>query len=206
MIELSAAQKRNRLADYLALAHHKRMGAWNDDVVSHARKLRPLNRNFSVIRAADQQTIYPIYRAIPGNDTHKKPGCTQSVGQGMDAGAKFSPDRAVDRRKKPPGPKSIDQFAPLIWRPEHNHPAYIVVGMPGKVASHQNAAQGMGDEMYPRCSALSTIHETLANHGFTEFFDCSGSGRIVDVDYAVASLRNGLAHRFHRSAGSAETM
>ena len=96
VIELSTAQKLNRLTDHLAGAHHKRMSGWNDYVVGHARKLRPLNRNFPVVRAGDQQAIDPIYGAIPRNYTDTIPRCTQSVWEGTGARAKFSPDWAVD--------------------------------------------------------------------------------------------------------------
>src|SRR5258705_6920445 len=116
MIERSVLQKLNRLMDDLPVTHHKRMRCCDHHLIGHTRKLCPHDRNLAIVWTRDQQTVDPVYRAIPRDYPYTKGRRPKSVREGVGACSQLLARRAVDEREKPPGAKSVDDFASLVWR------------------------------------------------------------------------------------------
>jgi hypothetical protein len=125
---------------------------------------------------------------------------------GNESGAEFLATRAGEECVKFPVSQTINYFAPLIGRPEHDDVADCIRRMPGEVTADQDCAQRVRDEVDFSGSPRAALVDGFANSGLAQGFDAVGAGRIIQVQNAVALLLERFAHRFERATRAAQAM
>lgn len=192
--------------DDAAVLHEERVGAADDEVFPHAGDFGGFDRDLAVVGAGNHEAVDPIDGAGAGHDAQFETDWAESVGFRGGVGAELGAGGAVELLECLPFLEIVDDFAAAVGRSEHDDAAEARVRVARKIGTHEDAAEGVRDEMDGGAIGQGWGGERAADGEIGEGVDGGGSGRIVDVEDDEAVLFEGGFHGFHAGGGAAEAV
>ena len=193
-----------RLIDGFRIFHEEGVRRRENDVCFHAFDFSAVDGYLPVVGAVDHEAVDPVYGPVSGNDAEVEFDGAELIWSGLGIGSELASSGTIEFLKEAPRVELIDDFAPLVWGAEHDDPPELIALMATVIASHKDAAEGMGNEVDLGAFFENRVNEGCPNGIFTESADIGCARGVVDVDDLEAGLFQGIGHFVHAGTASAE--